>query len=223
MGTDGGVAGAGRTGRTESLIPSRASHQLGSCAGDRGAVKTRPSGAESNPETGTDDWWEGAAARRSANGGAGAGEPPGWSRPRCARLLPTTPGSSSVAMSRRRPLELGPAHVDERDARARTGEEQRARPMPVATPVMSATLPDSAKPSEIVIAISRSVAALRRREPGLGRPGLHAAAEREPAHRHDHGLERRQNLARAPSAARSTFRKYASRAACGRRLASGPF
>jgi hypothetical protein len=70
---------------------------------------TRPTGAESNPETGTDYWWEGAAARRSADGGAGPGESAGWSRLKCARILPTTAGFSIVAMSRGRPPQRGHA------------------------------------------------------------------------------------------------------------------
>jgi hypothetical protein len=48
------VAGAQRATRSASPIPHRATHRLRSCAGDRGAVKTRPAGAESNAETGTD-------------------------------------------------------------------------------------------------------------------------------------------------------------------------
>jgi len=36
------------------------------------------------------------------NGGAGPGESAGWSRPRGARIVPTTAGSSTVAMRRSR-------------------------------------------------------------------------------------------------------------------------
>ena len=53
-GTDSGVAGAESTARAASVLPSRANQQLRSCAGGRGAVMTRPTGAESNPKTGTD-------------------------------------------------------------------------------------------------------------------------------------------------------------------------
>ena len=77
------------------MIPYRAKHQRRSCAGEREAVKARPAGAESHPEAGRDYWREVAAARGAADGGVGPGESPGRSRPRCARILPTTAGSSS--------------------------------------------------------------------------------------------------------------------------------
>ena len=40
----GGAASAERTAGSVALIPSRASHQLRSCAADRGAGKSHPSG-----------------------------------------------------------------------------------------------------------------------------------------------------------------------------------
>jgi hypothetical protein len=100
---------------------------------DRGAVKTRPAEAASNPETGTDDCWEGAAARRAANGGAGPGESVGWSRPRGARSLPTTAGSHTVAMSRSRPPQRGhasPSIPKARGIRVAQAQERGQREAP---------------------------------------------------------------------------------------------
>jgi hypothetical protein len=82
-GADGGVAGAERTARTVALIPSRASHQLRACAGDRRAVKTRVLQRQSpTPRLGriTDGRGRPRAGRPTA----------GPSRPRCARILPTS-------------------------------------------------------------------------------------------------------------------------------------
>jgi len=57
-----------------------------------------------------------AAARRAADGGAGPGESAVLSRPRGARIVSTTAGSSTVAMSRSRPPQRAQANTSSANA-----------------------------------------------------------------------------------------------------------
>lgn len=85
--------------------------------GSQDASCSVPQGQSPTPRLGriTDGRGRRRAGRPKA--GPAPGESAGWSRPRCARILPTTAGSSTVAMSRSRSPQRGQARTSRSNTR----------------------------------------------------------------------------------------------------------